>query len=139
MAKAWGSDDREKVKKMAKDELITLVDNTYFKMMAERQCVNAPIQSSASYMIKKAMLAIYNDPMLKELGYRILIPIHDELLGECPTENVEACSKRVAKLMVDVNNSLKTPITVDTEISDAWQQKAEATYMPEDDEEEIAN
>ena len=139
MAKAWGSDDREKVKKMAKDELITLVDNTYFKMMAERQCVNAPIQSSASYMIKKAMLAIYNDPMLKELGYRILIPIHDELLGECPIENVGACSKRVAQLMVDVNNSLKTPISVDIEISDAWQQKAEATYMPEDDEEEIAN
>lgn len=131
LSNAWGNSQREDIINKARKELILIKDNTYKKAQAERQCVNAPIQSSASYMVKKAMIAIDADKKLKELGYRMLIPIHDEILGEAPEEHAEECSKIVSKIMVDVNKDLSTPISVDTEITTAWQEKESYTYMTE--------
>jgi DNA polymerase I-like protein with 3'-5' exonuclease and polymerase domains len=66
---------------------------------AERQAGNARIQGTASDIAKAAMLLCEYDPELISLGYRLLLQIHDELLGECPVENAAQVKARVKYLM----------------------------------------
>ena len=47
------------------------------------------------------MVKIDNDEILNRLGFRLMIPVHDELLGECPVENAEEASKRLCEVMVE--------------------------------------
>lgn len=55
--------------------------------------------NSASSLTKKAMVNIFKDSEMQRLGFKLLIPVHDELLGECPLENAEEVSERLAYLM----------------------------------------
>lgn len=72
-------------------------------------------------MSKLAMILVGNDERLKELGFRLLIPVHDELIAECPEENVKECSERFAMLMAKAAESrLTIPIKCDVEITRAW-------------------
>ena len=60
-------------------------------------------------MSKRAMIAVYNDDSLKNLGFRLLIAVHDELIGECPIENKEKVKSRLSELMI---NSALPEVTV---------------------------
>ena len=102
-------------------EGIWIVDTGAKIADAQRQCVNARIQGSAADMSKLAMILVGNDERLKELGFRLLIPVHDELIAECPEENVKECSERFAQLMSEAAQSRMTiPIKCDVEITKAW-------------------
>ena len=76
---------------------VEVLDNGAFISKTLTQCTNARIQGGAASLTKKAMVEIANDKKLQELGFRLLIPVHDELLGECPAENAE----EVQPLLVD--------------------------------------
>lgn len=78
---------------------ISIKRNGGFISRAERQCVNARIQGGASTMTKKAMLLIHNDEEMKKYGFRLLIAVHDELIGECPIEYSEKAKDRLSYLM----------------------------------------
>lgn len=117
---SWGSQKR-KIFEDANAEGIWIVDNGAKIADASRQCVNARIQGSAADMSKLAMILVGNDTRLKELGFRLLIPVHDELIAECPEENVKECSERFAQLMSEAAKSrLEIPIKCDVEITKAW-------------------
>ena len=88
-------------KERAKLAGVDVLDNGAFISKTMTQCTNARIQGSASTLTKKAMVAIFKDKEINDLGFRLLIPIHDELLGECPIENVEKVEKRLTELMID--------------------------------------
>ena len=119
--KAYGRQAKEDIKATAKEEGIIIKDNGGFIADAERQCVNARIQGSAADMSKKAMLLVGNDQRLKELGFRLLIPVHDELIGECPLENAKEAKERFARLMSDAaKDKLEVPISCDVEVTKAW-------------------
>lgn len=121
MDKAYGRIQKEQIKLKAKEEGIIIKDNGGFIADAERQCVNARIQGSAADMSKKAMLLVGNDKRLKELGFKLLIPVHDELIAQCPIENAKECSKRFADLMSQAaKDRLEVPISCDVEITKAW-------------------
>ena len=112
---------KRKIFEEANKEGIWIVDNGAKIADAERQCVNARIQGSAADMSKLAMILVGNDKRLKELGFRLLIPVHDELIAECPEENVKECSERFAQLMSEAAKSkLTIPIKCDVEITRAW-------------------
>ena len=105
----------------ANAEGIWIVDNGKKIADATRQCVNSRIQGSAADMSKLAMILIGNDKRLKELGFRLLIPVHDELIAECPEENLEECKQRFAQLMSDApGDKLHIPISCDVEITKNW-------------------
>ena len=58
----------------------------------ERLAVNSAIQGSAADITMSAQNLIDADERLKELGVKMLIQIHDEIVCECPEENCEeAC------------------------------------------------
>ena len=116
----WGSKKRT-IFEEANAEGIWIIDNGVKIADATRQCVNARIQGSAADMSKLAMILVGNDRKLKELGFRLLIPVHDELIAECPEENAKECSERFAELMSRAAESkLTIPIKCDVEITKQW-------------------
>uniref|UniRef100_A0A7C3WP09 DNA polymerase I n=1 Tax=Dictyoglomus turgidum TaxID=513050 RepID=A0A7C3WP09_9BACT len=51
-----------------------------------KNAVNYVIQGSAADIIKQAMILLYNNSELRNLGARMLSQVHDELIFECPAE-----------------------------------------------------
>lgn len=111
----------EIIQKEALKENIEVKDNSGFIAQAERQCVNARIQGSAATMTKKAMINIYNDQEMKDLGFHLMIGVHDELIGECPKENVEKVADRLGYLMrTAADDVCEVPFKCDPEITTCW-------------------
>ena len=120
----WGSKKQE-IFKEANAEGVWIIDNGGKIADATRQCVNARIQGSAADMSKLAMIAVGNNQRLKELGFKLLIPVHDELIGECPIENAKECKELFAQLMSEAAKSkLEIPIKCDVEVTREWYGKA---------------
>ncbi len=69
---------------------------------AERTAVNSPLQGTAADLIKLAMVRI--DAALEAAGHSaaMLLQVHDELVFECPPEEVEAVSSLVKREMEGV-------------------------------------
>ena len=111
---------KENIKARAKEEGILIKDNGGYIAEATRQCVNSRIQGSAADQIKLAMIAVGNDKQLRELGFKLLLTVHDELIGECPRENAKAVSDRFAYLMIDAARDLAVPSKCDVEITERW-------------------
>ncbi|GAB3283385.1 DNA polymerase I [Parahaliea aestuarii] len=86
---------------------------------AERTAINAPMQGSAADIIKKAMLAV--DAWLREEGAdaRLIMQVHDELVLEVATEQVEAISARICELMSGAA-SLAVPLLVEAGVGANW-------------------
>ena len=86
---------------------------------AERIAVNMPIQGTQADMIKIAMIRI--DEQLREARAqaRLLLQVHDELVLECPRDEVDS----IRNLVVDeMSNALplNVPIDVDVHAADNW-------------------
>jgi DNA polymerase-1 len=66
---------------------------------AERQAINAPLQGTAADIMKRAMIRI--NPALTEakLKARLLLQVHDELVLEVPTAELEATAELVKTVM----------------------------------------
>ena len=111
----------ETIKDEALKEGLEIHDNSGFISQAERQCVNARIQGSAATMTKMAMIKLYNDQELRDLDFHLLINVHDELIGECPEENVEKVSELLTRDMrTVVENVFDVPFKCDADISYNW-------------------
>ena len=113
--------DYENIKAQALKEGIVIKSNTSFISQAVRQCVNSRIQGGAATMTKVAMIKLYNDQELKDLGFHMLINVHDELIGECPQRNAEAVAERLAYIMrTCIEDYCVVPFKCDAEVSKKW-------------------
>ena len=104
----------------ANAEGIWIIDNGGKIADATRQCVNSRIQGSAADMSKLAGININSNERLKELGFKLLVPIHDEYFSTCPRENAKECAELFSKCMCDAAKDLNIPISVDAEITERW-------------------
>ncbi|MFV0278374.1 MAG: DNA polymerase, partial [Parahaliea sp.] len=86
---------------------------------AERTAINAPMQGSAADIIKKAMLAV--DRWLQQEGSdaRIIMQVHDELVLEVASAEVERISASVCDLMA-LAASLDVPLVVEAGVGSNW-------------------
>ncbi len=116
--------DRDKIKDMAQNEGVNIKDNGFLIAEATRQCVNSRIQGSAADQIKIAMIKVGNDKQLKKLGFRLLLTVHDELIGEVPKENVKEATKLFENLMLEAGKNLNVKSKCDLVISERWYGKA---------------
>lgn len=67
------------------------------------------------------MIELNKNEHLKELGFRLLIPVHDEIIAECPEENVKECSKLLSDTMSKAaERILEMPIKCDVTITKEW-------------------
>lgn len=113
--------EKKKVFERANKEGIWIVDNGAKIADATRQCVNARIQGSAADLTKLAMIDMHNNQRLKELGFRLLIQVHDEVIAECPKENMKECSELLADVMSkSAEKILEMPIKCDVDLMYKW-------------------
>ena len=118
---ARGRKEMEAIKAEALTKGIEVHENGGFIAQAERQCVNARIQGGSATMTKIAMIRVNNDEELKNLGFKMLICVHDELIGECPEENADAVADRLCYLMrTCVEKDVITPFKCDPTIEQSW-------------------
>lgn len=104
----------------ALSEGIIITDNGGKIADATRQCVNSRIQGSAADLTKLAAIEIYKNERLKELGFKLLVPVHDEFIAECPRENAKECAELFSKCMSDAARDMDIPISTDVEITERW-------------------
>ncbi|MDB9718780.1 DNA polymerase I [Candidatus Pelagibacter sp.] len=91
----------------------------------ERASINAPIQGSASEIMRLAMIRLDKRfESLKNNETKILLQIHDELIFEVPKKEVKDITKIIQEEMTSVTesdlHSFSTPLTVDINIGDNW-------------------
>lgn len=102
------------------EQKIRVINNRRKITDASRQCLNSVIQGSAAEMTKMAMLKIDNNKEFHDLGARLLIPVHDELIVECPKENYERVSELLSNMMSEAGNFLPFTISCDVEVTRRW-------------------
>lgn len=86
------------------------------KKFGERAAINAPIQGSASDLVKLAMIQLYQD-----LEWPMLLQVHDELVFEVPEDEVDEAKGRIKEIMEGVC-SLKVPLIVNVGSGPNWEQ-----------------
>lgn len=124
---ARGYKARNKIRAEARERGIIIKDNGGLIADAERQAVNSKIQGTSADMTKKAMILIAADERLKELGYRMLLQVHDEIIGEAPEEVAQECADRVSSIMVEsARGIIDVPMKCDSTISKIWYEFEEA-------------
>lgn len=87
--------------------------------LAERTAINTVIQGSAADLIKRAMIAVFDRLQAERMSAKMLLQIHDELVFEIPTEQLQATSQLVTDEMVGVM-SLDVPLKVDVKSGLNW-------------------
>ena len=99
--------------------------NYNIRNFQERAAINAPIQGSASEIMRLAMIRL--DKKFKTLKYtksKLLLQIHDELIFEVPNSEAKSMTKIIKDEMSSVTKSdlhlFSTPFTVDINIGDNW-------------------
>ena len=113
--------EKQKIISYARQDGIRIVDNGGKIADATRQVVNSRVQGSSADLTKLAMIKLWNNERLKELGFRMLIQVHDEIIAECPRENMQECADLLAKTMSQAAEEiLEMPIKCDVEKSYVW-------------------
>ena len=121
LRKAFKFTDKMAIKEEAKTAGISIRDNEMKVADAVRQCVNSRIQGSAADMTKTSMINLYNNKRLQELGFKLLICVHDEVIGECPKENAKEAFDIVKKIMVaSAQQFIHFAVKCDGTITDKW-------------------
>lgn len=86
---------------------------------AERVAINAPIQGTAADIIKLAMVNIQNRMDEMEMSALMIIQVHDELIFEVPTSELEDMRSIVSEIMPRALD-LAVPLEVDLKSGPNW-------------------
>ena len=109
-----------------RSHFLNINDKNYnVRNFQERAAINAPIQGSASEIMRLAMIRLekkLNEQ--KNQNTKMLLQIHDELIFETPKEE----AKRISKLIIDEmssvtksdHHSFSIPLTVDLNTGNNW-------------------
>ena len=109
-----------------RSHFININDKNYnVRNFQERAAINAPIQGSASEIMRLAMIRLSNRlNEQKNKNTKMLLQIHDELIFESPKEEVKRISKLIIEEMSSVaksdQHSFSIPLTVDLNTGDNW-------------------
>lgn len=90
--------------------------NARLRKFGERAAINAPMQGTASDLVKMAMTQI-----AKEGVSGLLLQVHDELLFEVDDREIDAMQKKVKDIMENVCE-LKVPLKVNCATGKNWEE-----------------
>ena len=93
--------------------------NRNIREFAKRAAMNMPLQGSAADIMKIGMLKVYNALKNNNCKAKIILQVHDELVIDCPKDEVEL----VKKLLVEnMQNAVKLniPLVADAKEGDNW-------------------
>ncbi len=100
-----------------------------FRQSAEREAANMPVQGTSADIIKLAMLHVASALTEADLGAHMVLQVHDELLFECPADNVRDLSKLVKDAMQNAY-PLDVPLKAEVKSGHNWW---EVTPVDDDD------
>ncbi len=93
------------------------------RAQAERRVKNSPIQGTAADITKLAMILLYEDDLIHNLGVKLLLQIHDEVVMEVPDHVVENddFNNRVKDLMMHpFGFDLAVPLETSSKYGTNW-------------------
>lgn len=93
--------------------------NYNVRSMGERMALNTPIQGSASDILKKAMVEIYDVFEKNNMKSKMLLQVHDELIFNVYNDEIDRVKKIVHDIMTNVFE-LSVPLEVDIETGNNW-------------------
>lgn len=93
--------------------------NNAIRNFSERAAINAPIQGTASDIIKKAMILLNNEFEKNNLPATILLQVHDELLIETKVEHAQEIQELTKKIMESIV-TFSVPLLVDVSLGKNW-------------------
>ena len=106
--------------------LIGINDKNYnVRNFQERAAINAPIQGSASEIMRLAMIRLNNKfSYTKNIKTKMLLQIHDELIFEVPKNELNKIKNLIQEEMTSVIksdlHSFSIPLTVDINFGENW-------------------
>ena len=97
------------------------VKNAQVRAGAERAAINAPMQGTASDLIKRAMIAVDGFLLSGSLKTRLTMQVHDELVFEVPENEQEMIVQNIPALMASVGEDvLDVPLVAEVGIGKNW-------------------
>ena len=90
------------------------------KSEAERESVNTEIQGSAADICNEAVVQVHQSKELRDLGYAMLLQVHDELVGDCPTENAKEAAGIIEYIMATAAGDIGIPLDAEAGIGPNW-------------------
>jgi DNA polymerase-1 len=93
--------------------------NRVLRSAAERMAVNTVIQGTAADLIKRAMVQIEAALRAEDLGARMILQVHDELVFEAPARE-EARVRELARARMQAAGALRVPLEVEVGAGPNW-------------------
>ncbi len=101
-------------------ELPEITSSNYnTRSFGERVAMNMPIQGTAADIIKLAMVRVHRALKDKGLKAKLVLQIHDELIIDTPSDEVEQVKALLADCMQNVM-ALKVPLTAEVSSGYSW-------------------
>ena len=94
--------------------------NANIREFAARAAINAPLQGTSADIIKMAMVDLHQK--LKKYKSKMILQIHDELVLEVPTSELDEIKPIVIEAM-ELNQPLRVPLKVDVSYGKTWMEK----------------
>ncbi|NIF78477.1 DNA polymerase I [Paraburkholderia sp. Cy-641] len=91
------------------------------RQAAERAAINAPMQGTAADLIKMSMIAVQKWIEDSNIGTRMIMQVHDELILEVPDAELSEVRKRLPELMCGVA-ALKVPLVAEVGAGLNWEE-----------------
>ncbi len=94
--------------------------NRGLRTAAERAAINMPIQGTAADMMKIAMVRVHNRMRREGCTSLLMLQVHDELVFECPTAEVDLITTIAREEMQQALPLDGVPVVVETGVGGSW-------------------
>ena len=90
---------------------------------AERAAINAPMQGTASDLIKRAMIDVSRWLVSDDLKSKLIMQVHDELVLEVPKTELDLVKEKLPQIMAKVDDGmLKVPLVAEVGVGMNWEE-----------------
>ena len=93
--------------------------NNNIRQFGERAAMNMPLQGSSADIIKIAMINVHERLKKEGLRARLILQVHDELVIDCPENELETASQ-ILKYEMENAVKLSVPLTVEVHSGKNW-------------------
>ena len=88
---------------------------------AERAAINAPMQGTASDLIKRAMIDVQHWLVADNLASKLIMQVHDELVLQVPPTELDTVKHRLPEIMAAVGE-MDVPLLAEVGVGDNWEE-----------------